>query len=870
MPHCRQGRVGVRIRQLVGKPLAFNLHITYFQLYSGNLEREVLQNAEEDSGLLIRAAQILLSLIAVVLATRLGGLFGFPPTGISTFWPPNAILLAAILLLGERYRLTCVLLAYPAYVLAELWIGFGLGEALVFAAANCIAVAIGLQVVDWLGAATKGLTNLRQLFALFVATVTASIAGGLLGGGWFVFSGGEFGPTILRWSLADFVGYLVFAPVILTLPDWPAWWRKSSLPSKLEAGASTWLILALSIVAYGPLHLLGEDFRGAQFLPIPIMLWMALRFGPKGAAVSSLIVSFVALTYAINGFGPFSDLSPESNVASLQVFITSIVIATLLVAVLLRERDEALTLLSEWEHLKKEERYRALVDLATDAIMIFDVEAEKFIEANPRAARIFGCSVDDLLRFLGPSDLSPEFQPDGRRSDETARAYLIDALQGEFPTFEWTHRDCDGRDFPCEVKLARFPDPERQLVRASIIDLTDRKESERHRMELQSQLNQAQKLEAVGQMTGGVAHDFNNLLNVILGNLELLLDEVEDKEQIELIDAAIRATHKGADLTQNMLSFARRAYLQPAQLDLSGIVRDMDNWIARTIPASIRVEKSLRPDLWRVEADLSTTESAVLNLMINARDAMPDGGVITLETANVVLDEQEEGGIGDDLKPGHYALLAVSDTGVGIPAENLERVFDPFFTTKGPGEGSGLGLSMVHGFMKQSGGGARVYSEVGIGTTVKLYFPVSVPQEGEDADHARATSAPPAVAGRILIAEDQEAVIDLLVRILRSEGHEVVPSPSGDQALEIFRSDGSFDLLVTDIVMPGRLQGPELASELRKINPALPVVFMSGYAREATIHGNGLRESDIRLMKPVSKKDLTSSVQTALLSNQQD
>ncbi len=801
-----------------------------------------------------------------MLATRLGGAFGFPPTGISTFWPPNAILFASILMLEKKHRIICLLLAFPTYVVAELWIGFELAASLVFAAVNCLAVGLAIGVVRRFRLSSAGLSNLRQLGVVLVAVISASVLGGGLGATWVAYSGGSFQSTALRWALADFVGYLVFVPVIIDFGDYRDWWRTSTLSNKLEAAAAAGSVVALSMLSYGPKHIWGDEFAGAQFLPIPVMLWMALRFGPKGAATSSLAVSTIALLYAINGFGPFADLSPEKNVASLQFFITSIVVATLLVAALIRERDDALKQLSEIDQHQKEERYRALVDLAIDAILITDVEADKFIEANPLAAQILGYSTETLLNSIAPEALSPEFQPDARRSVETMRAYLNEALQGGFPSFEWTFRNRDRQDIPCEVSLAAFPDSRRQLVRSSIVDITERIAEAQHRSDLETQLAQAQKLEAIGQMTGGVAHDFNNLLNVILGNLELLLEETENPEDNDLINAAIDATYKGAGLTKSMLNFARRAHLEPTQLNLSEIVRDMDNWISRTIPASIKVAKSLQPDLWQTVADLSNTESALLNLMINARDAMPNGGVITIETSNVTIDALLNGDIGDELAPGRYALLAVSDTGDGISPENIERVFDPFFTTKEPGEGTGLGLSMVHGFMNQSHGSVRIYSEIGIGTTVKLYFKTSdVPEIEQPIDKSEPDVAPKTTA-RILIAEDQEAVIDLLVRILRNEGHEVAPALTGDQALQIFQSDNSFDLLVTDIVMPGQLQGPELARQLRRLNPALPVVFMSGYAWEATTHGIGLRQSDIRLMKPVSKKDLVNSVQSALAS----
>ncbi|MDJ0824974.1 MAG: ATP-binding protein [Rhodobacter sp.] len=527
---------------------------------------------------------------------------------------------------------------------------------------------------------------------------------------------------------------------------------------------------------------------------------------------------------------------------------------------------EGLTTFNAIEEIRRsEERYRALVDHATEAIVILDVDTGVFMEANPAAARLYGIPVDDLIGKHGPATVSPELQPDGRRSVNVAMAHVGEALAGAFPRFEWVHRRADGTDVPCDISLARFPDPTRKLVRGSIIDITERKRSERQRFDLETRLAQAQKLETVGQMTGGVAHDFNNLLNVVLGNLELLHDEVADAELKSWIDAAISATIRGADLTQKMLSFARRAHLDPSVLDLTEIVQETGNWMARTLPATIMVKTELAPDLWPVEADRASTESSLLNLIVNARDAMPDGGILTIETANSPFLEHPEDARLRDLPPGNYAMLAVSDTGIGIQKANTERVFEPFFTTKRPGEGSGLGLSMVHGFMKQSGGAAVIYSEPGQGTTVKLYFPVPV---GAGARGTTETAVRDAAVvhrpARVLMAEDQVEVMDVMMRVLRTAGYAVTPAASGDAAKKLFLAEGPFDLLITDIVMPGRLQGPALARELREIAPELPVVFMSGYAREAAMHGNGLREEDIRLMKPVTRAKLLGAVREAL------
>ena len=381
----------------------------------------------------------------------------------------------------------------------------------------------------------------------------------------------------------------------------------------------------------------------------------------------------------------------------------------------------------------------------------------------------------------------------------------------------------------------------------------------------EDKLRRAQRLDAIGQMTGGVAHDFNNLLSVILGNLELLEDEITEEEHIGLIQASIRATERGANLTRSMLNFAGRAHLRPTRLDLSETVLDMENWMSRTIPSSIDVKTALEPGLWPVEADLAGTESAILNLVINARDAMPNGGVLTIEARNVEIDPSTLEDPAQALPSERYVLLAISDTGTGIRSEDIEKVFDPFFSTKGPGGNSGLGLSMVHGFMQQSGGEVRIYSEVGSGSTVKLFFAASSKVDVGSIPTTISGDARQVSAARILVTEDEQDVLDVLRRILTSKGYDVVTASSGDEAAESFFSQGPFDLLITDIVMPGKLQGPALAHSLRQAEPGLPVVFMSGYAGEASMHGIGLGQEDIRLMKPVGRKEILNAVSAALL-----
>ncbi len=397
------------------------------------------------------------------------------------------------------------------------------------------------------------------------------------------------------------------------------------------------------------------------------------------------------------------------------------------------------------------------------------------------------------------------------------------------------------------------------------LDVTAEVEAAADAQRLEDLANQAQKHESIGKLTGGVAHDFNNLLAVVLGNLELLRDGQTDAGEKELTDTAIKAALRGADLTKNMLSFARRARLEPKTIKLNDMVRDTQNWIGRTLPANIEVALSTPDDLWPIEADVASTESALLNLILNARDAMPQGGALTIETSNEVIEEDPNSLNLDDLLPGNYVLLSVSDTGHGIDPATIKSIFEPFFTTKPPGAGSGLGLSMIHGFMNQSGGTVRVYSEAGVGSTFKLYFRALNTQDAAASPGQGVAPKGVTKGAKILVAEDEPDVLRLLKTALSLEGYDVQVAASGDEAFEVFEATPDFDLLLTDIVMPGKLQGTDLARVLREAWPDLPVVFMSGYAREATVHGNGLRPEDVRLMKPARRADLIAAIEQSLL-----
>jgi PAS domain S-box-containing protein len=385
------------------------------------------------------------------------------------------------------------------------------------------------------------------------------------------------------------------------------------------------------------------------------------------------------------------------------------------------------------------------------------------------------------------------------------------------------------------------------------------------RIKLEQQLAQAQKMEAIGQLTGGIAHDFNNILTVIIGMTEVLADAVaHDAGLADVCKSIDDAAEHGSELVRRLLAFARKQPLAARLIDVNQVVIASVAILRRTLGEHIRVETALSDGSWRALADPSGLEDAILNLAVNARDAMPDGGRLLLETTNVHLDEQyAQDNV--DVTPGDYVAVHVSDSGTGMPPEVAEHAFEPFFTTKEVGRGTGLGLSMVYGFAKQSRGHAKIYSEVGHGTTVKLYLPRA------DAGSAASPGARPAPGKTqapghetILVVEDDAAVRTVAVGALAGQGYKVLQAADGPAALEILRQPGVIDLLFTDLVMPNGISGQDLLRLARKRRPRLKTIFTSGYS-ESFLKGRADAEQGVPLLpKPYRKQQLLEAVRTAL------
>lgn len=385
------------------------------------------------------------------------------------------------------------------------------------------------------------------------------------------------------------------------------------------------------------------------------------------------------------------------------------------------------------------------------------------------------------------------------------------------------------------------------------------------RIELENRLRQSQRLESVGQLTGGVAHDFNNLLTVVIGNSQIVSEALEPTSRLKpLVDMIMQAGYRGADLTRGLLAFSRKQPLDPKQVDIPALINGLRPLLEHAAGENITVQFMPEPDLHKVLVDQSQLENALLNLTLNAKDAMPDGGRLLIEAQNIEL--QEKYAQSHEIEAGEYVVIAISDSGVGLDAETLSRVFEPFYTTKPKEKGTGLGLAMVYGFIKQSRGHINIYSEPGNGTTLRLYLP-ALSKSMETATPLPTDSAPPRTQTgdeHILVVEDNKLILEYVVSQLTAFGYTVSAAGDGDQAMQIIESDQRIDLLLTDVILPKGGNGRQVAEKALKIRPSLRVLYTSGYTENSIVHHGRLDPDVLLLSKPYNREELASKVRQAL------
>jgi PAS domain S-box-containing protein len=504
--------------------------------------------------------------------------------------------------------------------------------------------------------------------------------------------------------------------------------------------------------------------------------------------------------------------------------------------------DVSARVAAQEESLRQQTLFLALFESCPDAMIICDMN-RRIQLCNAAATRIFGYTPDELVGH----PLQLLFEPESAGKTASAEGSSVANFRRK-----------SGAIFPGRTETTTIANPVSRLGALTMVrDISQEVAQEKA-------WRKVQRMEAVGQLTGGIAHDFNNLLTIITGNHELLDFEIQDDYQRDLLKRANDAAMMGARLTARLLTFARRRPLDPVLVNLNEHVLGMMDLLRRSIGETINLTSSLAPDLWPVRCDLSEVENAVLNLAINGRDAMPNGGTLILETKNVTLNDADIAGeVG--VLPGRYVRLSVSDTGCGMPPEVLGRAFEPFFTTKEAGKGTGLGLSVIYGFAQQSGGHVTIYSEVGRGTTVNLYLPRAAQGVGaRPAEEAPVAPPPPASGETVLVVEDQAAVRDVTVRRLQQLGYKVREADGAASAIALLEAERDVDLVFSDVVMPGDMTGFDLAEWVRRNRPGLPVVLTSGFAENVARAQEKEKQHSIDILrKPYDREELIHALERA-------
>jgi PAS domain S-box-containing protein len=782
-------------------------------------------------------------------AARLGLQYASIGQSVSLVWPPTGIALAAITLMGFRFWPGVTLGAFlanaatPVPLLAAAGISLG----------NTVEALVGAYLLRRMTGPRPQLDDLRHLRSLIliaapVGTMCSATIGPLSLGLTGALPPSALPAAAVVWWTGDLLGALVVAPVFFT-------WAVPAQPQDHTRRLLEVVVLAVATVLVAELAL-GRWFgravlRGVDYpyLLFPFVIWAGLRFGARGASLMTLTVAAVTVGHTTQGGGPFLGETATRTMFQVAGYLGVVAVTGLVLAAAVRwERLQATTALAQ-----SQQRLRLALDSAHMGSWFWSVEGDTltwdenlrriyeldpgdqvsnyshFIQrVHPDDREFVAESVQRVLRDGG--DLNLEFRillPDGR--------VRWISNQGE------VHRDETGRP----VYMAGV-----------CVDVTERRLSE-------ERLRQAHRMESAGRLAGGVAHETNNQMSVILGATDFILRRNDVPEAVRAdVEFVQKAAKRTAAVTGQLLAFSRRQILKPEMLDLNAVITAWEPVLRRVMGAEYGVLLQLAPELGLVKADPGQLEQVLLNLTLNARDAMPRGGRITLETSRVVLSGAyalNKPGI--DIRPGEYAMLAFSDTGHGMDKETLSHIFEPFFTTKGVGKGTGLGLSMVYGIVKQSDGYIWAYSEPGLGSTFKIYLPiksgpVGPAKEAELPFHSQAGET-------ILVVEDEPPVRHMMKRSLQNAGYRVLDTGSATEALRLLQLNQDVRLVLIDVILPG-MDGQELANQIREQRPEVPILFTSGYTR-GEIERRGLVEPGANfIQKPLTPDGLVRAVRQRL------
>jgi len=827
-------------------------------------------------------AQDIAALIAVAAIYFLLAKFGLMLASVNPsatpIWPPSGLAFAALMIFGHRIWPAVFLGAFAANALTA----GSLATSAAIAAGNSLEAVVGVWLINaWsngrdtfaspIGVAKFAMICLgpSTMISATIGVVSLSVAGYA---DWT-----KFASIWTTWWLGDLAGALVFAPLLVL------WMRQDAgteeRPSPFEVLTIFATAAAIGALTFSPLFEQGLYRDPLAFLTVVPLLWAALRGGPRETATVAVILSSIAVWGTYAGSGPFVRGDVNASFLLLLMFIISTAVPSLTLAAAVAQRRQTVQDLRRShdelgrqvdqrtaELADKERQFRLLVQGVTDyAIYMLDTKG-RVRSWNLGAERIIGYHAEEAIGL----DFASFYPAEERDAGVPQRALEQAQSAGVFKREGW-HIRKDGSRFWANVVMHPLYDDGGSVVGFAKVtrDVSERKAAEEKLQQSRDQLLQAQKMEAVGQLTGGVAHDFNNLLTVILGNLENAerqLDAGAAPDVARLrraIGSAMRGARRATTLTQHLLAFSRRQPLVPKPIDVNAFISSEVEFLQRTLGETVKVQSALGAGLWRIEADESQLAAAVLNLAVNARDAMARGGKLTVETANAELDAADGAG-NPESRPGQYVMIAMSDTGTGMSSEVLDRVFEPFFSTKSAGEGTGLGLSQVYGFVNQSGGHVKIVSALGRGTTVKLYFPRLLGRGDERERPMPKHSAAGRAGETILVVEDEELVREFLLDVLREANFEVLEAADANAALRIIEQhDVRIDLLLSDVVLPG-INGRELVNRALRLRPDLKVLFMTGYSRDAIVHEGRLDPGVELVQKPVTEAVLAARIRELL------
>jgi len=657
-----------------------------------------------------------------------------------------------------------------------------------------------------------------------------------------------------RWaSVAALLSEGAFALVCLLLNRW----ERVHLASRLLVLSAVALSATLQWVG-------GEGVHDVAVLiyPCTIIAAGALLDRRWFVLFTLLTMSMLACQYAIELAGwvsyPLSRYTELRQLIDSELILAISAVGVELLMGSLRENvaraHTALLSLRESENL-----YRSLFASVNEAIFVHDPRDGRILDANPRASEWSGYTVEEL-RKLSIAEMSSNAP--GYTQEEAMKRMAL-AAQGHPQLFEWQSRARGGRTFWVEVGMCAAVVGGGQRILVSLRDIDERKRAAVERQRLEEQLRQSQKLESIGRLAGGVAHDFNNLLTCVLGNVDLAMSTTSaGHPMVENLEEIRHAARRAAELTGQLLAFSRKQPIAPVSLDPRNVLASVDRMMRRLLGETIAIKTEVAPDIERIRADPGQIEQILVNLGINARDAMPTGGRLTIEARNVDLDEAFCAAH-PGARAGRFVRISVRDTGTGMTEEVRQHIFEPFYTTKARGKGTGLGLAMVFGAMEQNQGFIVLQSKEGQGSTFDLYFPTSAAQVEEDVTKTRGPALPTGHE-RVLLVEDDASVRHLSERLLKQLGYQVVVCETGVEAMATGLAGGKpFDLLVTDLILPG-IDGRTLARQLSAMQPELRVLYCSGYAENDAAHQGILDEGLAFLPKPFTAEELARKVREAI------